>query len=75
MGLSVGRAAGHTRGFTHTIPDGHLESKQKVHLWVLFSFHLGWEGCSWWCGSKNHCECGFTAGVPGWQLGWVLGSL
>lgn len=75
MGLSVGRAAGHTRGFTHTIPDGHLESKQKVHLWVLFSFHLRWEGCSWWCGSKNHCECGFTAGVPGWQLGWVLGSL
>lgn len=74
MGLSVGRAAGHTRGFTHTIPDGHLDSKPQVHLWVLFPFPLGWEGCSWWCGFKEplcmwlHCRGLWTAAGVGPRL-------
>lgn len=41
MGLSVGRAVGHTWGFTLTTPDSHLDSKPQVHVWMLFSLPLG----------------------------------
>lgn len=58
MGLSVGRAAGHTWSFAIAAPDSRLDSKPQGHLEVLIFFPLGWNlGLFLMICLQNHCMC------------------